>query len=419
MAVTLLLLTVISLLLFTRFVSNPMALQSAQDASGLLVLSAQTWAELPPETRSDFEMELEYSHNIILREDSSALAPVDSHQPYLNLLQEALSQRMAQSVEIGSHETRDGWFETVLPIGGRQLKLAFPRDRFVPEIPGALLWLLLSMTLLTFAASLVLARQMAQPLKRLSDATVEVGRGEMQGQVELSGPQEIQQLTHSFNEMTQQLHQLLENRTTLLAGVSHDLRTPISRLTLALEMLPEDADPALQERMRKDLQDMDGLIKRALELARNVEKRDEIDDVDLTEWLDGLVTLYHHDGKPIEWQPTKPCICSVNVEGLQRVVTNLLENAFRYGQGSVALQLEMDRTSVAIHVLDNGPGIPDNQLEAVFQPFTRLEISRNQESGGSGLGLAIVQQIAGANGWAVTLENLKPNGLKASVTILM
>lgn len=413
-----LLLLFINAAIFGYFVMTPTARQASEDAAALLVLSAQTWAELPPQTRTDFEYELDFSHGITLTLAEDKLTQQQSSFPQLDLLKQALEERLGSPLVLTESLETPDWFEVDLPIAGRNLRMSFPRERFAPDAPFALFWLVLAAALVTLATTLLLVRHLTHPLKRLSDATISFGRGETPEPLQPTGPQELKILTRSFNRMTTQLKELLSNRTTLLAGISHDLRTPIARLSLALEMLPQDSDATLISSMRKDLKEMDELIARTLLLARNMDDVNiETDEINIAELIDGIVSEFHNSPVTINWQPDENCILDINTVAFRRVVTNLIENAIRYGGDKLTVRYQCSNRATSIEVLDNGPGIPEEQLKTVFQPFYRLEASRNTATGGSGLGLAIVQQLCHANGWQITLKNRKNGGLQALVNI--
>jgi two-component system osmolarity sensor histidine kinase EnvZ len=212
------------------------------------------------------------------------------------------------------------------------------------------------------------------------------------------------------------ISELLDARTTLLAGLSHDLRTPLARMRLALEMLERRPDPAWIARLDSDIGEMNRLIGELLELARGL-GQEQAQGIELAPWLETLAERVRESGTAIEVD----CLAlriDVPTSALQRVLGNLLGNAQRYAEGS-ALQIraEVSPGECRIGILDGGPGIPEAQLDAVFQPFHRVDASRSPTTGGAGLGLAIVQQLAQANGWRVWLENRPEGGLAAWVSL--
>jgi two-component system osmolarity sensor histidine kinase EnvZ len=217
--------------------------------------------------------------------------------------------------------------------------------------------------------------------------------------------------------MAAEISELLTNRTTLFAGISHDLRTPITRMQLALELLPAATAPELVDRLRQDLDEMNRLITDTLELARGLEPH-AAELVDLRDFIDGVVTGLRQGEGAIEWLPAACCYCPVDTLALQRVLTNLLDNALRYsGNQPVELRCHCEAAAAVIQVLDRGPGIPESERDKVFQPFHRLESSRSRRTGGSGLGLAITRQLCNVHGWDIRLLPRRGGGTEAQLRI--
>jgi two-component system osmolarity sensor histidine kinase EnvZ len=213
------------------------------------------------------------------------------------------------------------------------------------------------------------------------------------------------------------VEELLSNRTTLLAGISHDLRTPLSRIRLALGMLSEKPEPDLLERLMRDVDGMNELIARCLEVSRDFSEQEAV-DLDLCALIAGVAAEYSGAGVPIRGHPGPRCRLRVRPLALRRIISNLVDNALRYGGGQpVDIEYRMDGRRVEVCVLDRGRGIPEAEREAVFRPFYRLEPSRSTCTGGSGLGLAIVRQLARANGWSVTLAEREGGGTAACVEL--
>jgi two-component system osmolarity sensor histidine kinase EnvZ len=216
--------------------------------------------------------------------------------------------------------------------------------------------------------------------------------------------------------MSQPVRDLLSARTTLLAGVSHDLRTPLARMYLALEMLKTHPTPALIARLENDVEQMDRLIGNVLELARGLGREQPV-KLDMAELLDGLAEDFSTPANSIVVH-CPPCLRPAPRLALHRALTNLLQNAQRHAPNApVELVCALENEHCRIGVLDHGPGIPPDQIEAMFQPFQRLETSRSPATGGTGLGLAIVRELARANGWQVSLANRPEGGLAAWITL--
>ena len=400
------------------FLMLPMARRSAADLAGLMTLSAQTWSELPPVTRPAFEFELARSHALALRaEPPENPEPPNWTEPYLKFLVAALSARVGEPVA-SSRELIGGeaWFWVSLPAGGRQLSVGLPHQRIGPRPILALLVSLAGGLLLTLAAAWWLARRTTRPLHRLEEAVTSLGRGQMPERVAQTGPREIAALSQHFNEMAKQVEDLLAARTVLLAGVSHDLRTPLARLRLAVEMLVRKPSPELAAQVEGDIEAMDRLIADVLTLARGF-GHEAPRHIALSDFLAELVCATPGAADQVKLE-VEEIELDVPAGALRRILANLLENALRYGGGQpVTLRAERAAGGLRIGVLDRGPGIPLAEQEAVFRPFYRLEASRSVSTGGSGLGLAIVRQLAAAQGWRVALQTPDGGGLAAWLEI--
>ena len=219
--------------------------------------------------------------------------------------------------------------------------------------------------------------------------------------------------------MGEQVEELLANRTTLLAGISHDLRSPLARIQLALGMLSEKPDKTLVERVLRDVVGMNDLIARCLEVSRDFAEKESV-ELDLCDLLAEVALEFTHAGAEIRGHKGPDCRLRVRPLALKRILANLVDNAQRYGAGQpIDIEYHIADGRVDICVLDRGPGIPESEREAVFRPFHRLEPSRSSRTGGSGLGLAIVRQLATANGWTVELAARPGGGTAACVRVAL
>lgn len=399
------------------YIMLPMARRSVDDLAALMVLSAQTWVELPPQTRQDFELELARKHNLWLIESTTVLQDYDHYIPYLSLLEQSLQQRTGQRLRTKVTEWEKTWFWIEISSGGHQISIGFPQDRLGVQSPLALLLVMISTILLTLVTAIILARRIARPLQQLAEAARYVGMGNTPETLQENGVKELDELARTFNNMALQVQALLANRTTLLAGISHDLRTPLARMRLALEMLPEDADPKIVGRLKNDVEEMNRLIGEFLAFSRGLEK-EALQMTDLNPLLQELADNVAAEGATIRWQPQANCERAVGRMALRRILTNLLSNAVRYGSGhEIELSCVCAESETVISVLDRGPGVPVGEVENVFRPFYRLESSRSTATGGSGLGLAIAKQLSEVNGWKIALLPRAGGGTEARLTI--
>lgn len=411
------------------FVLWPLSRRAADDFVGLLMLSAQTWSELPPKTRPVFEEELALSYRVAVRPDMAP--PVDSglrHGFYVHFLERALARRLGSEVffsdEIGSDGER--WLWTALPSGGRSIGIGFAASRLQTHPLVALTLAALIGAVLAALLAQRLARWVARPIARLEQAAAQLAQGVNPALLEETGPCELSSLARHFNQMATQLRELSEARTTLFAGISHDLRTPLARMRLALGMLTTTPDPRLIERLDKDIEVMNRLIAQLLDIARGL-STEPVEEMRLCDWLQARAQLHAAQANAAGGALAVRCDAALRVRVapgmLARVLDNLVDNALRYAPGAVevvaerAADVREGRPMVRIGVLDRGPSIPPDQLEAVFRPFHRVEGSRSPVTGGFGLGLAVVRQLAKANGWRVSLAPRDGGGLEAWVEV--
>jgi two-component system osmolarity sensor histidine kinase EnvZ len=400
------------------YVQVPVARQAADDLATFLVLAGATWAVLPPPERDRYAAELERDHRISVKPAAGPVEERPPYRPFLMLLERAVERRTGVPAVLREDRV-DGeqwyWLELAGPAGA--VWVGFPGSRLGARTPTALMTVLIGSSVLVLVTAMSLASRITKPLSLLSDAAARIGRGQLPEPLPERGPTELAALIREFNRMAHQVRELLANRTTLLAGISHDLRTPLARLRIAVAMLPEGTDPDLVEGMVRDIEGMDRLIHEALELGRDLTVG-AYERVDLTALVGELAEEARRAGGDVRWAPGAACRAEVNASALRRVIDNLLGNALRYGRGApVDLELTCGPGGPVVGVLDRGPGIPAAEREAVFRPFFRLERSRSVETGGSGLGLAIARQLADANGWQIALADREGGGLVARVTI--
>lgn len=410
----------ISAAIIAGFVMVPIARRSANDLANLMIISAQTWSELPPETRDDFELELADKYMLALRDPTSdhmTEVAADWHSPYLYFLEQSLNEKTGTSLHLIREEVAGAtWYWRSLSSGNTSLFVGLPERRIGAQPLVALLVSSAIGLLLALIVANWLARRLVVPFARLEAAANRIGRGEAPQLLPETGPLEVAALTARFNAMATQVRQLISARTTLLAGVSHDLRTPMARMRLALALLAESPSPRLIERLESDIDEMDSLIGRVLDLARGLEP-EEMVGVDVVAILERLIEGSPSDRVQLYAEASATTI-KAPPSALQRAIGNLLDNAMRYGEGKpIELLVQRRVGELRIGVVDRGPGIPHEQFETVFLPFHRVEASRSPLTGGAGLGLAVVKQLAELYGWSIVLAPREGGGLEAWLSI--
>ncbi|WP_245838445.1 ATP-binding protein [Niveispirillum lacus] len=258
-----------------------------------------------------------------------------------------------------------------------------------------------------------LARWLAGPIAMFAQAAEQLGRDPGAPALPThGGPPEVRAAATAFNQMQERLRRYVEDRTMMVAAIAHDLRTPLARLAFRLEEAPD----AVREAAAGDIAEMREMIAATLSLVKDMSQPVTRTRIDLLALLQRQTKASRQMGEPVTDGPMEPAWVEGDASGIARMVDNLIGNAVTYGQ-SVTVCLTVERDSAIIQVLDDGPGIPDALLERVFEPFFRLEPSRNRHTGGAGLGLASARAVARAHGGDLTLYNRPEGGLRAQATL--
>lgn len=261
--------------------------------------------------------------------------------------------------------------------------------------------------------SLITARWLTRPLRAMSAAVSSLSPDGPQSRISETGPLEVRQLASAFNDMRTRISDLISRRTQALAAVSHDLRTPLTRLRLRLNDIP---DTGLQNAMHADLSDMEAMVEATLSYLRGQDTGEAVRPLNLVSLLETVVDEARDAGHDAALEASDALVVMGRHLSLKRALTNLIGNAVRFSS-KVVVSARVADGAALIEVTDNGPGIPPDQLEAVLEPFVRLESSRNRESGGVGLGLTIAKTNIEADGGSLTLRNRTPRGLCASIRL--
>jgi signal transduction histidine kinase len=266
--------------------------------------------------------------------------------------------------------------------------------------------------LTTSAAAAFIARRVARPLSQLAASASEAARGGSASRVPEEGPDDVRRAAHAFNAMTDQVKRTLQSQRQLLSAVGHDLRTPITAMRITSEFI-EDSD--VRERMQKNLEELQDLTEAVLSAASGA-GGEQMRKIDLAALVESLCTDMDEMGEPVTWELHDAAPYSCRPNEIRRAVRNLIENAVVYGTKA---QVRLDATHSVYQVVveDEGPGIPEAEKTRVFEPFVRLEASRNTETGGSGLGLTLVKVIAEGHGGTIELENKQERGLRARLSL--
>ena len=281
-------------------------------------------------------------------------------------------------------------------------------------VSGWVLWMLLGQLAVLAACAWHAMRLVTRPLAQLAAAADELGPDLQAQPLAEEGPTEVVRATRAFNAMQRRIGGYMAERVEILAAISHDLQTPITRMRLRTELMDNERD---QAKFRQDLDAMHTLVREGVTYARTLHGATEPPcRIDADALFESMTADYEDVGQPvpIEGRAGAPIVTRPNA--LRRILTNLIDNALKFGS-DVRLRVHAEADRLTVSVLDNGPGIPPAELQAVLQPFYRVEGSRNRGTGGTGLGLAIAHQLAMAMGAELTLHNRAEGGLEARLTM--
>ncbi len=323
--------------------------------------------------------------------------PAKQPPPGSGLMRALITHGDHPLLRVAVHLQDQTWLNFLAP--NRQTEPLWRPGFYAPLLTGGLVVILLSVAAVAYAA---------RPLRTLAEAAQRLGRDVGAPPVPEAGPREVRAAARAFNEMQTRLRRFIDDRTQMTAAISHDLRTPITRLKLRAEFVEDDEQRA---KMLADLDEMEAMIASTLAFARDDAAREPRIPVDIATMLAGLAA----DFGAVYSGPERLVIQAGPV-GLKRAFANLLENAQAYA-GDARVTLTDGKAGVEVEVEDDGPGIPENELERVFAPFYRLEQSRNRETGGTGLGLAVARSAIRSHGGDIRLTNRPAGGLRATVTL--
>lgn len=360
-------------------------------------------------------LERDYHVHIVPEEERPHIG-LTVHGAAMRDLEERLREGLGAPTEVRIAPRRHALFVHLMARSqGYWIGFALPPPPHESVPTRALTWALVIAALLLVAA-FAFARYLARPLRELKLAVDKVGRGEAPPVLPESGTSEIAAVNRGFNAMLTSLRQSERDRALLLAGVSHDLRTPLARLRLGIEL--HDDDAATHAGMVADIEEMDRIIGQFLDFARDVPAGSG-DPIDVAAAVAAAVERYRGAGRDVACTSATPAMARIQPASVSRIVANLVDNALAYGAPPVEVSTRTDNDRVVIDVADRGPGIATADVERLKQPFTRAGVARSREDGapGAGLGLAIVERIARLHGGRLDLLERDGGGTVARVTL--
>jgi signal transduction histidine kinase len=279
--------------------------------------------------------------------------------------------------------------------------------------PYRMLLSLMVLLAAVIAVSFIAVRWVTRPLKQLSDAAEALGKNIDRAPLDEDGPLEVARAARAFNTMQSRLVGYIRDRTRILAAMSHDLKTPITRLRLRAELLEE---AQLKARFIRDLDEMESMVGATLDFLRGLENGEAVKPVDIMALLESLQADRLETGGDVRIEGKSAAPYPGRPQALKRCLGNLLDNAIHYGKSAIVI-IDDGASRLEISIRDQGPGLPQAELEKVFEPFYRAEHSRSRETGGTGLGLTIARSVAEAHGGSLVLSNRPEGGLEARLTL--
>ena len=337
-------------------------------------------------------------------------------EPAVSTIDVALDDILAERISTGRHfftKRVGNDFEIRAEVHDGVLSVLVPRDRITVSKPDLFILYMVASSLLLMGVATIFLRNQVRPIERLARAAENFGKGRAVPDFKPYGAAEVRRAAQAFITMRARIERHVAQRTEMLAGVSHDIKTPLTRLKLALAMMPADADI---KSMQGDITEMEHMLDEYLAFARG-EGGEDAEVTDLGALVcDAADASAKARQRGVTLSVPENIRVSVKRVRLRRGLINLIDNALKHGS-QVAVSLKQDGRLVEISVEDNGPGIPETRREEAFRPFHRLDEGRNLQVGGSGLGLAIARDVARAHGGDVLLDQSALGGLKATIRL--
>jgi two-component system osmolarity sensor histidine kinase EnvZ len=396
---------------------DPRARQAAQQIVSVVNLTRAALITAQPSKRFELLTDLSQREGIqVYADDPSEEVGPPPDRPFFQLVETELRQTLGPEtrVALSRGDVRGLWVS--FRIDEEDYWVRMPRGRI--ERNDSIRWFGWTALVLVFAlcGAFLIVSRINRPLQELTEAAGQMGRGNTPPPVSESGPAEIGTLARAFNQMAADLKRLDDERAVLLAGVSHDLRTPLARVRLGLEMLDDKGDATLKRDLVEDIGEIDGAIGQFLDFARLASPEQTVPETSLDELVDAVVARYRSSGADVSFERGRVPALTLQPVAMRRVLSNLIDNALRHGGAPIEVVTQCDGDHIHLDVMDRGPGIPPAETDRMLQPFTRMNAARTG-AGGTGLGLAIVDRIVRQHGGRVELKPRDGGGLLARVAL--
>jgi two-component system, OmpR family, osmolarity sensor histidine kinase EnvZ len=338
------------------------------------------------------------------------------NDPFINLIANKIRERLGEEtiITVNHYGIPGLWIS--FNVEQDDFWVVIPKIQVDRPFPWHWLWWGALVGLLSLLGAYLIASRINRPLNLLVYAADRLRNGEPAPRLPEDSMDELQAVSKTFNEMAESLMRLDNERTLLLAGVSHDIRTPLARLRIAVELLPDESCESLKTGMIEDIADMDNIIHQFLDFVRGIEgEPTKMTDINML--LKALAERQARAGRDLKLKLCSTYFIPLRPLAMQRLLDNLVGNAYAYSKGNVEVEAKITAENIVISVFDNGPGIPEEHAERLLRPFERMDGARNKNEGGSGLGLAICNRIAKLHGGSLELINRPEGGLEARLKL--
>jgi two-component system, OmpR family, osmolarity sensor histidine kinase EnvZ len=411
---------IVSVMLFRYYTNAPRVQLIAIGFMTQLRTVRTALESIPPDQHQEFIKRLREERGIrVVRPRTDEALELAPDFPALRIVRQRLKNDFGDDADffIRPRNKPDApeTFVAKINAAGSPFWVVFPRNHLVQQ-DFSWAWVGWGVFggLIALAGAVFVLGRVNRPLRQLADAARAFGQGKNPSPVAEIGPSEVRAVSTAFNQMREDLATVERERATFLAGVSHDLRTPLSRLRLGIEMLP--ADKETRDDLEKDIEDINDVIEQFMDFARD-ESRESLETVDVNALVRDAANRAERSGAKISLELTDVPAVKLRAMAIRRVLGNLIDNAVKHAGPDITLRTAKINNEISLSVLDRGAGIPLADIERLKQPFTRRDEARSGVSG-AGLGLAIVERIAKIHGGALQLLPRVGGGLEARVTLL-
>jgi len=338
------------------------------------------------------------------------------NDPFIQLIAQKIKERLGEETIITVNHYGIAGLWISFNVDQDDFWVVIPKIQVDRPFPWHWLWWGALVGLLSLFGAYLIATRINRPLNLLVHAAERLRNGEPAPRLPEDSVDELREVSRTFNEMAESLVRLDSERTLLLAGVSHDIRTPLARLRIAVELLPDEKCESLKLGMIEDIADMDNIIHQFLDFVRGVEG-EPTKMMDINNLLTALHDRQARAGRDLKLNLSSTYFIPLRPLAMQRLLDNLVGNAYAYSKGKVEVTSKITAEKIVISVLDNGPGIPAEHSQRLLRPFERMDSARTKNEGGSGLGLAICNRIAKLHRGSLELINRPTGGLEARLTL--